>query len=284
MAYKTLLTIVTNPVMAAQALAPAIAMARREDAHLEVLCLAIDHTQLGYYYPGSAALILQDDITRAEKEAAALEGYVTARLEGEGLRWSVETAMTQLGGLPELISARARFSDLVVLPRPYGKGIPQNADLLVEAALFQGKVPALVVPPSGLPEAFGAPTVGQEVVVAWNQSSEALIAIRAALPLLKTAKRVSIAIIDPSPHGAERSDPGGALSQMLARHGVTAEVSVLARTLPRISDILNRHVRDRAADLVVMGAFGHSRFREWVLGGVTRDMLELSEVPLFLAH
>ena len=95
---------------------------------------------------------------------------------------------------------------------------------------------------------------------------------------------MNIAVIDPPQHGPERSDPGGMLCQMLVRHGVRAEVSVLAKTLPRISDVLARHVRDQNADLLVMGAYGHSRFREAILGGATRNMLEEAEVPVLMAH
>ncbi len=284
MAYKSLLTIVSDPGVVAHTLAAAIAVARREDAHLEVLCLGIDHTQIGYYYPGSGAIILQDDMARAEQDAAVLETLVTAKLGIEGLRFSVETAMAQMGGLTELIARRARFSDLVILPKPYGKHASAHADLLVEAALFQGQTPVLVVPVTGLPEVLVKATLGEEVILAWNESAEALVAIRAALPLLCAAKHVTIAIIDPSSHSAERSDPGGALAQMLARHGVRAEVVVLAKTLPRVTDVLNRLVRDKAADLLVMGAYGHSRFREAILGGATVDMLELAEVPVFMAH
>ena len=106
----------------------------------------------------------------------------------------------------------------------------------------------------------------------------------AALPLLQAAHLVNIAVIDPPQHGPERSDPGGMLCQMLVRHGVKAEVSVLARSMPRISDVLNRHVRDMDADMLVMGAYGHSRFREAILGGATRNMLEMAEVPVLMAH
>ncbi len=284
MAYKTLLTIVTNPAAVAPSLDAAISLARREDAHLDVLCLGIDHTQIGYYYPGAGAVYFQDDVARAEADVAALEKLVSARLNSEGLRFSVETAIAQLGGLTDLIALQARFSDLVILPLPYSKNASAFADLLVEAALFQGRAPVLVVPVTGLPGAMGTTTLGQQIVVAWNESAEALVAIRSALPLLRAAKQVTIAIIDPSPQSADRSDPGGALSQMLARHSVHVEVAVLAKTMPRVSDVLNRLVRDRAADLLVMGAYGHSRFREAVLGGATRDMLELAEIPVFMAH
>jgi nucleotide-binding universal stress UspA family protein len=137
----------------------------------------------------------------------------------------------------------------------------------------------LLLPGTLLPE-----TLGKRVVIAWNQGREAMAAVRRALPLLRKADLVNIVVVDPPAYGPERSDPGGALCQMLVRHGVKAEVSVLARTMPRVSDVLVRHVRDQNADILVMGAYGHSRFREAILGGATRDMLELAQVPVFLAH
>ncbi len=135
-----------------------------------------------------------------------------------------------------------------------------------------------------LPDGASFPDEIKNIVAAWNDSPEALRAIRSALPFLMEANTVCVAIIDPPSHGPERSDPGGALSQMLARHGVQVEVAVLAKTMPRISDILNRHARDKDAQLVVMGAYGHSRFREAIMGGATRHMLELAEVPVLMTH
>jgi nucleotide-binding universal stress UspA family protein len=150
---------------------------------------------------------------------------------------------------------------------------------VLEAALFDGAAPVLLLAGTLLPE-----TLGKRVVIAWNQGREAMAAVRRALPLLRKADLVNIVVVDPPAYGPERSDPGGALCQMLVRHGVKAEVSVLARTMPRVSDVLVRHVRDQNADILVMGAYGHSRFREAILGGATRDMLELAQVPVFLAH
>ncbi len=111
-----------------------------------------------------------------------------------------------------------------------------------------------------------------------------MAAVRAALPLLTAAESVNIVIIDPPRHSSDRSDPGGQLSQMLARHGAKPEVSVIAQTMPRVSDVLGRHCEDTQADLLVMGAYGHSRFREALLGGATRDMLERAELPVFMSH
>jgi len=106
----------------------------------------------------------------------------------------------------------------------------------------------------------------------------------AALKRDQSADNVHVVVIDPPQHGPNRSDPGGALSQYLARHGVKTEIDVLSKTMPRVSDVLCRHVQDLDADMIVMGAYGHSRFREAILGGATRNMLEQAEVPVFLAH
>lgn len=279
MAYKTILTVVTDAAAAAAQLDAAVAVARSEDAHLDVLCLGVDRTQTGYYYAGATAFVQQEVLDRAQDDAREVDAAVKARLEAEDVRWSSEAVVAQLGAIATVVGLRARFADLVVMGRPYGKGRGQELEAAVEAALFEGQVPVLIVPDAG-----GSGVTPRRVVVAWNQSNEAMSAIRKALPLLKSAELVDITVIDPPAHGPERSDPGGQLSQWLARHGVHVEVSVLAKTMPRVSDVLNRHVRETNADLIVMGAYGHSRFREAILGGATRNMLELAEVPVLMSH
>ena len=226
--------------------------------------------------------MMQVALDRAEAEARDAEAAVKAELAKRppGLRVSVEAAVTQLGALTDLVAQRARFADLVVLPRPYGEGKGVESEAVIEAAMFEGKAPVLVLPEQGLGDAI----VPKRVVVAWNQSAEAMAATRLALAFLKSAERVDITVIDPPQHGPERSDPGGLLCQMLVRHGVHAEVSVLARSLPRVSDVLARHVLDQDADMLVMGAYGHSRFREAILGGATRNMLEKATVPVLMAR
>jgi len=279
MAYKTILTIITDPALLETTLAAASDLARAQGAHLDVLCLGIDRTQVTGFYPGDGMILLDQTLQQAREEAQALHQTAQKMMQQQDIRWSLDWGAAQTGGTGSLVAERAQFCDLVVLPKPAAKPDNRDADMLIEAALFDGQAPVLLVPPGGFP-----PNWGDNVVVAWNQSHEAMRALRAALPLLQAAKSVSIAIVDPPRHGAERSDPGGALSQMLVRHGVHAEVSVLARTLPKVSDVLNRHARDRGAMLMVMGAYGHSRLREYVLGGATRSMIDGAEVPVFLAH
>ncbi|MCR9152232.1 MAG: universal stress protein [Rhodobacteraceae bacterium] len=279
MAYKSILTIVTDAQSQGAQIDAAVAMARREDAHLDVLCIGIDRTQTGYYYAGATAFIQQETFERAQAEAAATEASVRERLAVEDIRWGAESAVAQLGAMGGLVALRARFADLVVQLKPYGAAGGQDAEAIVEAALFEGRAPVLIVPEGGLAADFG-----RRIVCGWNQGQEALNAIRAALPMLRAADLVDVAIIDPPPHGAERADPGASLCQMLVRHGAKAEVTVLAKTLPRVSDVLMRHVSDINGDMVVMGAYGHSRFREAIMGGATRNMLEQAKVPVLMAH
>ena len=282
MAYKSLLTISADPVRAPQTFATAASLTIAQDGHLEALALGVDRAQLGYSYVGASAIILQAAQENATADVKAVEAAIqtAARAAGPTLRWSMESAIAMIGGLADLIAQRARFADLVVLTKPYGEKHGDEEEAIVETAMFEGQAPVLVLPDVPM----DASNIGKRIVIAWNQSRESMNAIRLALPFLKKADQVWITIIDPPKHGAERSDPGGALCQMLVRHGVRAEVSVLARTMPRISDVLLRHARDVDADMLVMGAYGHSRFRQAILGGATRNMLEKAEIPVLMAH
>ncbi len=279
MAYKTLLTVLTDRKIAQAPLAHMIALARDQDGHAEALCLGVDRTQTGYYYAGANAMILQETLARATAESEEILEYANGILGSSGIRWSTEDGVAQIADLGRHVAHRARFSDLVIMPRPYGEGRGAEVEPIIEAALFEGHAPVLVVPDEGDPKPRP-----ETVLVGWNESVEALTAIRRALPFLQTAELVRIVIIDPPKHGPERSDPGGLLSQMLSRHGVRCEIDVLSKTMSRVSDVLNRHARDTAADMIVMGAYGHSRFREAILGGATRNMLEQAAVPMFMAH
>jgi len=279
MAFRTITTILTDQVVNASSLATAMELARREEAHLDVLCLGLDRTQPGFYYAGANAMIVQDNLTQAREDSVRLETFAAKKLEGSAFPWAATAISSQMVALNGLVAHRTRFSDLVVLPRPYGEGRGHDCEAITEAAMFEGDVPVLIQPDD---TAF--PDEINTVMVAWNESIEALRAIRSALPFLKQAENVNIAIVDPPQHGPERSDPGGALSQMLSRHGVRPEVSVLSKTLPRVSDVLIRHAGDIDADMIVMGAYSHSRFRESILGGATRNMLELARVPVLMAH
>ena len=279
MYYKSLLTVLTDTETAAAPMAQIIALADKFGSHAEALCLGVDRTQTGYYYAGANAMVLQESLARAKEEATAVQAHAEEQLSKSGVTWSADSGVAQIADLGRHVAQRSRFSDLVVLGKPYGPNRSVEAEPIVEAALFEGQSPVLVVP-----DQVGPITQPKAVMVAWNEGPEALNAIRKALPFLIGADLVRIVVIDPPTHGPERSDPGGLLSQMLARHGVNCEIDVLSKTLSRVSDVINRHATDTGSEMIVMGAYGHSRFREAILGGATRHMLEQATVPVFMAH
>ena len=279
MSYKTISTVFRSEHLDTDHLQVAIELTRMMDGHLDVLALGTDRIQPGAYYAGAAAVALRNAMEEAMEEAEQAEAAAERILEASGIRFEVTRALAQIGGISQIVGRRMGLCDLVVLPKPYGEDRTAEDVAILEAALFATRVPVLVLP-AGM-NTFRMPS---RVVVAWNQSDEAMQAIRFAMPFLVAADAVDIVIIDPPHHDRERSDPGGLLAGMLSRHGVRAEITILARTLPRISEVLCRHTRDRNADMVVMGAYGHSRFLEEILGGPTRNMLAESNVPVLMAH
>lgn len=279
MTYKSLITILTDESVIEPALDAAIGVAKAHDAHLDVLCMGVDRSQAGYYYAGATAVVLEQSLDRARSEAAAIELAARKILQKSDIRWSCDADMGQMIDLSRRIGARARFSDLAVLPQPYGEGRGAEMEATTEGCLFNAQLPVLT-----MPDGAKLPDCPAKVLIGWNESAEALSAVRAALPLLRAAHQVHVVVIDPPTQGPNRSDPGGLISQFLARHGVRVEIDVLAKTMPRVSDVLARHAVDIDADMMVTGAYGHSRFREAVFGGATRDLLENATLPVFMAH
>jgi nucleotide-binding universal stress UspA family protein len=279
MSFKTILAITTDQAHLNDTLKQAVAMASALDAHLDLLCIGVDRTQTGYYYAGMNAAVLQETLHQAREEASEMAKAAKKQLDLTDLRWGVTEAVCQLADVSRFVASHARFADLAIVPRPYGDDRGIELEPAVEGALFEGQTPVIVLPDGG-----SELKLPQKIAIGWNESAEALRAIRSALPLLSQAQTTRIVVIDPPKHGPTRSDPGGQLSQFLARHGVKVDIDVLSKTMPRVSDVMRRHVIDIGADMVVMGAYGHSRFREAILGGATRNMLETCEVPVFMAH
>ena len=281
--FKSVLVVVTNPGQAETAISAAAAITAASDGHLDVLALGVDQTQLGYSYIGGGAVLTELSLVRAEEDAKKAETAARAVLaeQDSALRWALDTAVAEMGGVGNVVGLAASFVDLVVQTRPYGAGQGYEAEAVVEAALFEGHAPVLILPAGADLTRVANP---RRILLAWNQSAEALTAAKRALPLLQAADFVDVTVVDPPSRGPERSDPGGLLCQFLVRHGVKAEVTVLARTRPKVSEVLAQHAVDRGCDMMVMGAYGHSRLREAVLGGATRAVLEGTAIPVLMAH
>jgi len=275
MTFCSILTYVDHNAASADRLRCAIAMARHFDAHLTALAIGHEPNIPPYAYDEAAGAVVADLLAAAKSDAAAQAAAAQETIAGAGLRADADPLICRYGEFARDFGERAQFADLVVLSRPYGDTAARTVRDAFEGALFDGEAAILVCPP-GTDEIRA-----DSVVIAWNGTREALRATRRALPLLSRSKNVEIVLVDPP---AGNPGPGERLATLLWHHGITADIVVRRRTGGPISPVLHQRVDERGAGLVVMGGYGHSRFRECVIGGVTRDFLSTNTVPVLMAH
>ena len=280
MAYKTISIVVTDEASDAGLLKSAVAFAQREEAHLDVYCLGIDLVRYDAAPLGATPILSLSGAGEAQAQAEALTKWADGEAKGALCTVSVEPVTAATLGLETVIARILRYSDLIIASQPYCEGSLPLHTTIVEAALFGTSAPVLVIPRHDIDcaRAFERP------LIAWNESDECLATVRKSVAVLEAAERTEIILVDPPSHSPERSDPGGSVCVMLARHGVKSEVSILAKTMPRIAEVINRHAQENSNDLIVMGAYGHSRFKQGIFGGATRDMLETAQIPIMMAH
>ena len=249
------------------------------DAHLMVLVVGKAPAA-----PSSAYEMVNSDVwleaTQEVKDWAKRRGdEIEALLQSRGQRGEVSAHVAGPVHLADLIAAACRCTDLVLLPA--GEDRERTLDhAILTGALFESGTPVLTFEETQLPTA--APGIA---VVAWNANPEGARAVRASLPLLKAAEKVQLVLVDPEPgaraHGA---DPGVDLARYLGHHGVSSELIKMPSERRPVEDVIRGHVRAVGADLLVMGAYGHSRLRERIFGGTTQTVLEAPPCPVLLSH
>ncbi|HSI40866.1 MAG TPA: universal stress protein [Xanthobacteraceae bacterium] len=220
------------------------------------------------------------DLQRAENRR--LSAQATARFEeaarSMGVVADIRVIDGTLGGAAEQIATMARLYDLTVISQA-DPGRMGTEEVVTEAVLFDSGRAVLLVP---LDQAH--PYSGARVMVAWDGGRAAARAVSEARPFLSRASLVEAVVVASAKHKNDDL-PGADLARHLARHEKNVE---LRRLVPGhdegIVDVLLKEIAEREIDLMVMGGYGHSRLREFVLGGVTRDMLERMSVPLLMAH
>jgi nucleotide-binding universal stress UspA family protein len=195
---------------------------------------------------------------------------------------SVSAEWRQAGGHPsELAAIHGRYADLIVLGQldPDETMASLSRPRPEEVALLAGR-PTLVVPYTGV-----FPETGKRVLIGWDASREATRAVNDAMPLLAAASSVTVMTIDAeksfSGHGEV---PGADIALYLARHGVSATVERTVSSGIGVGNALLSRASDLGVDLLVMGAYGHSRVRDLVLGGATRIVLATMTVPILMSH
>jgi len=278
MSYRTILVHVDNTESAPARIQLAADLARHEGAHLIGAALT---GVPRYMCSGSpfdiSGQFVSDYLQRAEKMA----DEALARFDELCQHAEITSREQRRADEDEYagLCLHARYADLVVLGQAV-RGAEDSggltSDLPQHVVLHCGR-PVLMVPAKGQFR-----DIGKRPVIAWNGSVEAARAVTAALPLLRDAAKVTVLMFAPQ-GGAQSAEPGADIATYLARHGVEVEVKVC----PPASDAGHAILSEAAklqADLLVMGAYGHSRFREMVLGGATRTVLSELPLPVLMTH
>jgi nucleotide-binding universal stress UspA family protein len=216
--------------------------------------------------------------TQAAEAAERIETAFRERLKFSNLQGDWQVAS---GKVSETVVCRVRHADLVILGQvdPAHPPPPAGRQLVEDVLMTSGR-PILVIPYIGRFERFGT-----NILVGWNNSREAARAINDAIPLL--AKAVSVTILEANPIGRKPAIDDAAsadITRHLSRHGISAKTARTALASMTASDALLSYAADVSADLLVVGGYGHSRLRERILGGVTRELLQHMTLPVLMSH
>lgn len=281
MSYKTVLVHVDNSMNASRRYQLAAAIAESQNAHLTGV--AATGVSRFIQSPGSGVAdaetvkYLVAPVERYRQKARdALQGFTSSMRDKQ-----VPHEELLVDDEPyDALKLLSRYSDLIVVGQSNSDdpAMTNMLDFPEYIALNSGR-PVLIVPYKGKER-----TQIDRVVIAWDASLSAARAVADAVPLLQKATQVTVAIFNPASKPDVVSQlPGADIALYLGRHGITAEVTQ-EKTPLDIGEALLRTASEKHADLLVMGCYGHTRFREILLGGVTRSMLEKASIPVLVAH
>ena len=273
MDYKTILVHVDGDPRSAVRLNLAVALARRWDAHL--VGLNVQPLFGSPLYAATDPLIVEHQHRAAEREAREARALFDKTVAAAGLAGSEWREDDR--GVVDALVRHARYADLLVLGQREPRSVWSATAFTDEVLLAAGR-PALVVPWAG-----DFATLGRRVLVAWNAGREAARALTDALPLLRDADIVRVLTVN-ARDGDHGDMPGADIALYLARHGLKVEVVRDEAVGIDIGAELLSRAADFQADLLVMGAWGHSRMRELVLGGATRSLLGAMTLPVLMSH
>jgi nucleotide-binding universal stress UspA family protein len=255
----------------------AVSLAERLEAHVLGVALAYEPIIPGTVMGSIPAEFIEAQRAESEKRARAAQARFEALAKRSSLSAETRIMSASISGAAEQLGRLARRFDLAIVGQP-NRDEGTAEDIIDEGVLFESGRPVIFVP-----YIFKGAAKLDRAMICWDGSRNAARAVADSLPLLQKAKQVEVVTIAT---GRPKSDemPGADLGQHLARHGLKVEVKRIAATDIDVPSTILSYAADSAADFIVMGGYGHSRLREFVLGGVTRGLLESMTVPVLMSH
>lgn len=261
-----------------RSLSYAMSIAKAFDAHVSAMafCDPIGFSQ--YPMPKLPAAVIANITEEKEREAREATARFQKAAESQGLSFDHEIVTQRLPNSAAAFAVKARRFDLSVIQQAENRDDENEA--IIEAALFDSGRPVLIVPyiqKDGLQL--------DHMVCCWDGSSTAARAVNDAMPLLRRAKKAEILIIANEKTEDPRYQASGTdIVNHLVRHGIEVALKVVPAADDDVNNTIQSYIGDHGVNLVVMGGYGHSRLREFVLGGVTRSILESMTTPVFMSH
>jgi nucleotide-binding universal stress UspA family protein len=256
----------------------AVSVAAALDAHVTGIAFAYDPivpvASTGYIPPE----VIETQQHDSEEAAKAAMSHFSTAADRAGVTAEPTMLAASFAGAGEQFGQIARRFDLAIV----GQAEPEKGgtveELIAESALFESGRPVIMVP-----YIQKAPLKLDRVMACWDGSRQAARAIADAMPLLERAGLVEVVIVT-NERGKKDEIPGADMGQHLARHGLKVDIKRISEGSIDIADALLSHAADFSADFVVMGGYGHSRLREFVLGGVTHSILRSMTAPVLMSH
>lgn len=279
MSIATISTVLNGPDDLGTQLEGATSVARATNAHLHVLALCVLLEPAIMVHAALDGVPAGIDMAESIETLKSMVAQVQASMASQDIRWNMDGSTAAPGAFASEVARMTRFSDLVVHQRSDGGESAARTRLLAEAVLFDADTAILLLPAG---KAMASPPA--RPLIAWDISPAALRATRQALPLLADSAHADVVMIGHAHEGGGKTDPGGEFAQFLSRHGVNCEISMCDPEGESIAAALERRALELGSDLLVMGAYGHSRLRQALFGGTTRDVLAGSSLPVLMAH
>ena len=280
MSWKDILVIVSDAAADEPAMALGEALAKQSNAHLAAAFLTPLPDEPLAYEPTVVAGVWAELLGRARADAEAERKRVEERLKRSGQPYEMRTAEALSRDLGRVAAVHARYADVAVMTRP-PEGIgAELREEIIEGILFHSGRPALIAPTG-----WTGTMIGKRVLIAWDASREATRALSEADDILEFSEAVTVVTIDAKPKMFGHGDqPGANIAGHLKRRGLPAEVKNIDSGGRSASTAILEEAKALNADLVVMGGYAHSRLRELVFGGATRELLRHATVPILMAH
>lgn len=254
----------------------ALSAAALFDAHVSAVSFAYEAPIGGSIFDGLTPTIIDTWHNERKGEAEKAVRAFEERARLMSARVDSRVVSDEVASAAQAFSALARNYDLSVIAQADpDDDLPES--LLIEAALFDSGRPVLVAP--------YIQTAGiklDRVMVCWDGSRNAARAVGDAMPLLRRAGRVEVVTIDAKEQ--RKVLRGAHIAEHLARHKLNVELKPIVAPDSDVANVILSHAADSAADLIVMGGYGHTRLREFVLGGATRGLLDSMTVPVLMSH